>query len=345
MNTVVTVTPNPALDQTVCVENLALGEVNLAASLEFNAGGKGVNVAGCLADYGIETIATGLLGIDDSTAFDAMFAEKRILDRFVRIAGRPRINVKLVDTTRSETTDINLATSLPTAADVTALQLRIVELAVPGRWFVLAGSLPPGVEVSFYRSVTRALHAAGAHVALDTSGAPLADALAATEVAELPDLIKPNRAELEAALGLSFVDEDALIHAACELVERGIGHVVVSLGERGALGVTRAADDVSGVAPGGYEGWHAAPLHVPVASTVGAGDALVAGLIASLVEARPWPELGRRATAFAAGKLARVGPHLPDHPSLDALAAQVQVATFSVAATSRPTTPQQAVQT
>lgn len=358
MNTVVTVTPNPALDQTVCVDNLALGEVNLAASLEFNAGGKGVNVAGCLADYGIETIATGLLGSDDAAAFDALFTEKKIVDRFVRIAGRPRINVKLVDTARHETTDINLATSLPGAADVAALQQRIVELAAPGRWFVLAGSLPPGVEVSFYRRVTRALHAVGARVALDTSGAPLADALAATDAEELPDLIKPNRAELEAALGRTFADEDALVHAACELVERGIAHVVVSLGERGALGVMRAsgasaalhasnaahAATASGSAAG-YAGWHAAPLRVPVASTVGAGDALVAGLIASLVEARPWAELGQRATAFAAAKLARVGPHLPDHPTLDALAARVQVASFSVAADARRVTPHQAVPT
>jgi 1-phosphofructokinase len=113
------------------------------------------------------------------------------------------------------------------------------------------------------------------------------------------------------------------------------------------LGVTRAssaasASTGSNAAPE-YAGWHAAPLRVPVASTVGAGDALVAGLIASLVEARPWHELGRRATAFAAAKLARVGPHLPDRPSLDALAAQVQVATFSVAADARHVTQHQAV--
>ncbi|AXE94880.1 1-phosphofructokinase family hexose kinase [Paraburkholderia terricola] len=339
MKTVVTVTPNPALDQTVRVANLALGEVNLAASLEFNAGGKGVNVAGCLADYGMTTIATGLLGAEDAAAFDAMFADKHIVDRFVRIAGRPRINVKLVDTARNETTDINLATSLPGAADVDALERRVVELAEPGRWFVLAGSLPPGVDVSFYRRITRALHAAGARVALDTSGAPLADALRAGEPDGLPDLVKPNRAELEAALGRSLADDDALIHAACELVERGIAYGVVSLGERGALGVTRASGDKTSA----YEGWRAAPLRVPVSSTVGAGDALVAGLVASLIEARPWPSVGQRATAFAAGKLARVGPHLPDHASLDALAAQVELVTFSVAANPPRVTQHQAV--
>ncbi|CAB3730024.1 1-phosphofructokinase family hexose kinase [Paraburkholderia rhynchosiae] len=352
MNTVVTVTPNPALDQTVRVANLALGEVNLAASLEFNAGGKGVNVAGCLADYGIATIATGLLGSDDAAAFDAMFADKHILDRFVRIAGRPRINVKLVDTARHETTDINLATSLPSAADVEALEQRVVELAAPGRWFVLAGSLPPGVDVSFYRRLTRSLHRAGACVALDTSGAPLADVLAASAAGDMPDLVKPNRAELEAALGRSLADDDALIEAACELVKRGIQYVVVSLGERGALGVTskqaQAQTRTQTQAPtqeraSAYEGWRAAPLRVPVASTVGAGDALVAGLVASLAEGHPWDAVGRRATAFAAGKLARVGPHLPDRATLDALAAQVELSTFSVAAHPLRVTQHQAV--
>jgi 1-phosphofructokinase len=333
MNTVVTVTPNPALDQTVSVANLALGEVNLAASLEFNAGGKGVNVAGCLADYGIATIATGLLGSVDSAPFDALFAEKRIVDRFVRVPGRARINVKLVDPARRQTTDVNLAAATPDVAHVAALAQRIVELAAPGRWFVLAGSLPPGVDVSFYRRVSAALHAAGARVALDTSGAPLADVLGATEPAELPDLVKPNRAELEAALGRRFDDEDALVQGACALVGRGIARVVVSLGERGALGVTRA----SGRA--GFAGWHAAPLRVPVASTVGAGDALVAGLIASLVEGRTWDELGRRASAFAAAKLARVGPHLPERAHLDALAARVQLAAFEIAADARPAAP------
>ncbi|MFP3480326.1 1-phosphofructokinase, partial [Burkholderia sp. SIMBA_057] len=75
----------------------------------------------------------------------------------------------------------------------------------------------------------------------------------------------------------------------------------------------------------------------------GAGDALVAGLVASLIEARPWPSVGQRATAFAAGKLARVGPHLPDHASLDALAAQAELVTFSVAANPPRVTQHQAV--
>jgi 1-phosphofructokinase len=327
MKTVVTVTPHPALDQTVRVANLAPGEVNRAESLEVNAGGKGVNVAACLADYGLATIATGLLGEEDRGAFEALFAAKHITDRFVQVVGRARINVKLVDPARGETTDINLPAARVTPAEVDALAARLRELAAPGRWFVLAGSLPPGVDAGFYRRAIAALRGAGAQVALDTSGAPLAEALSAGPDA-LPDLIKPNREELAAALGHALESDDAVLEAACALVGRGIARVVVSLGARGALGVT--ADPGAGAAR--CRVFRATPPAVPVASTVGAGDALVAGLVAGLVEGRPWDEVGRRATAIAAAKLARVGPHLPGRTALDALAERVAVETYTVAA-------------
>ncbi|MCY0389050.1 1-phosphofructokinase family hexose kinase [Robbsia sp. Bb-Pol-6] len=343
---VVTVTVNPALDQTVCVNGLQTGAVNLGESLEFNAGGKGVNVASCLADYGLRTTVTGLLGRDDAQLFDALFASKRIDDRFVRVAGRPRINVKLVDLAHGQTTDINLASATPADADLLALEQAVLRLAAPGRWFVLAGSLPPGVDPGFYRRLTRTLRQAGARVALDTSGAPLTASLApglvpADDAASLPDLIKPNRAELEKLVGRALPDRTALEGAAAALLARGVACVVVSLGEDGAFGLQATpalnmpdATPHSTPAPTpqpatlAYAGFRASPLRVPVTSTVGAGDAFVAGLVASLIEGRAWPECGRRATAFAAGKLARVGPHLPSAAALDALAQQVHVETF-----------------
>lgn len=138
----------------------------------------------------------------------------------------------------------------------------------------------------------------------------------------LPDLIKPNHAELEAVLGQTLTDETALLDAARKLVTCGIDHVVISLGERGALGVARAATRL--------QVFRAQALTVPVASTVGAGDAFLAGLVASLLERRPWIECGRRASAFAAGKLARVGPHLPEAAVLDAFTAKVEIETFEL---------------
>lgn len=319
---VVTVTLNPALDQTVCVAPLRLGQVNRAQSLECTPGGKGVNVAACLADYGVPTLATGLLGRQGAQAFENLFAAKGVDERFVRVAGSTRLNIKLVDQMRNETTDINLASAPAQAAELAALEATLATLAAPGRWFVLAGSLPPGVEPDIYIRLTRHLHAAGAYVALDASDTALAASLAAGSRDALPDLIKPNHAELEAALGQTLTDEAALLEAAVALVRRGIDHVVISLGEQGALGVARAGTR--------WQVFRAQALTVPVASTVGAGDAFLAGLIASLLEARPWGECGRRASAFAAGKLARLGPHLPESAVLDALAARVELRTFEL---------------
>ncbi|PNB43163.1 1-phosphofructokinase, partial [Pseudomonas sp. FW305-130] len=77
-----------------------------AHTVRQNAGGKGVNVASCLADWGVPVTAHGLLGSDNAAPFDALFAEKLIEDRFIRIAGSTRVNLKIVDA--EGTTDINL---------------------------------------------------------------------------------------------------------------------------------------------------------------------------------------------------------------------------------------------
>lgn len=340
---VVTVTVNPALDQTVRVLGLTPGAVNRAESLTLNAGGKGVNVASCIADYGLPVAVTGLLGQDGAELFDALFADKGIEDRFVRVAGRPRVNVKLVDTVHGQTTDINLITAPPADVDLQSLKQAVLAMAAPGRWFVLSGSLPPGVDPRFYRALTRELKAVGARVVLDTSGAPLTASLAPydpafdgprasmasdfSEASLLPDLIKPNRSELEAFAGHPLSDA-AMIDAARRLIARGVRYVVISMGEHGAVGLAATADAPRG-SDADYLGFRAAPLSVPVASTVGAGDAFVAGLVASVVEGRSWADCGRWATAFAAGKLERVGPHLPPRPVLEALAAKVDVETFT----------------
>ena len=94
---VLTVTLNPALDQTITLDRLRLGEVHRARSVRIDAAGKGVNVASCLADWGVATAVTGVLGAGNATAFDALFAAKRIADGFVRRPGDTRINVKLLD--------------------------------------------------------------------------------------------------------------------------------------------------------------------------------------------------------------------------------------------------------
>jgi len=296
---VITVTLNPAIDQTVTLDGLYPGSVNLAKSVTSNAGGKGVNVASCLADWGTPVLATGLLGKSNSEPFEALFEAKGILDRFVRVPGSTRVNIKLADTRRNETTDINLPGLDVGEADLDRLLERLGDLTELGRDVVLAGSLPAGLPADSHARVVARLNKYGARVLLDTSGAPLTAALAAPREA-LPACIKPNRHELEQWAGRSLPTLDDVVSAAFELQQRGIEKVAVSLGEEGALFV---------------DGNSVLLASLPVinaVSTVGAGDALVAGLISAWRAGADAEGIARRSVAFAAAKLGRIGPHLPD---------------------------------
>ena len=103
-----TVTLNPAIDQTVRLAHLHPGQVHRARNSRDDAGGKGINVAACLADWGVPTTAMGVLGNGNDGVFSALFAERGIADACLRIPGRSRTNIKLVEEASGETTDINL---------------------------------------------------------------------------------------------------------------------------------------------------------------------------------------------------------------------------------------------
>ncbi|MDC7716641.1 1-phosphofructokinase [Vogesella sp. DC21W] len=313
---VITLTLNPALDQTVTVPLLRTGAVNLASEVHVNAGGKGVNVASCLADWGVPVVASGLLGRDNTTPFEDLFADKGIRDAFIRVGGSTRTNIKLVDASTLDTTDINLPGIQPSTGALAKLQLLLDEHIEQNSLAVLAGSLPAGVDDGCWAQYARQLRQLGARVVLDTSGPALQQALAPDA---LPWLIKPNQHELEQYLGRALPDLTAIAAAARQLQQRGIAVVVVSLGSAGAL---LCCDQGC---------WLAEPLQLDkLKSTVGAGDALVAGLVAALHATAPgqtpvWPEVLRLGMAFAAAKLAHIGPHLPDTGEVARLRARIQV--------------------
>ncbi len=311
---VVTVALNPALDQTIEIAGLQVGAVNRAVRMQVDVGGKAINVASCLADFGVRAAVAGQLGRDNAALFDELFQRKQIANHCCFLDGLTRINTKLVDTISGETTDLNMPGPELTPEAATALLdavlARLERLAESADWIVLSGSLPPGMPVEAYAIITRRAQAAGAAVLLDTSGAPLQAALAAG-----PRLLKPNQHELAELLHRPLDGLNAVVAAGRELLSRAPAPewVVVSLGGEGALFLTRE------------QSLHARPLPIAVTSTVGAGDAMVAGLVAARLEGRSLIETAQLATAFAAAKLTRLGPHLPPPEEVRALAKQVVV--------------------
>lgn len=305
---IATLTLHPAIDLTVSVPNFRAGQVNRAQSSQADPGGKGVNVASWLADYGFPVAVTGFLGVENDLIFRRLFEQKGIDDRFVRIAGSTRTGIKVVDPTTQSTTDINFPGQPPSEAELAQLTVIIEALATNCDWLVFSGSIPAGAPPTIYRDLIR--RAVGKNALLDTSGEAFRQAVAAT-----PTIIKPNVDELSEYLGRPLESEAHILAAAREFIELGIQTVVVSMGRQGALFVEAG------------EAVHAAPPQVVVESTVGAGDAMVAGIVAGKSRGLSLAECARLATAFSLDAITHVGSGMSSPEAVAAFVEQVAVRT------------------
>jgi len=304
---VVTITLNPAIDRTVTISNFTAGAVNRVESVRSHPGGKGVNVASALADHGHGVAVTGFLGRSNAGAFEELFSQKKIADHFVRIAGQTRIGIKITDPVRAETTDINFPGPAPTSEELSMLRWQIATLEA--EWFVVAGSLPPGVDPKIYREIIASLRQTGRKVLLDTSGEAFSLALEAG-----PTVVKPNIHEFEAFIGYPLSNEQEVVAAARTLIDRGIELVVISMGKEGACFIT-ATESVM-----------ARPPEIEVKSTVGAGDAMVAGILSGQLEKLSLGECARLATAFSIDSLSRLESGLGSRSAIESAMQKVTLA-------------------
>ncbi len=310
MARVLTVTLNPALDLTVQLPALRLGEVNRSDNLQVHAAGKGLNVAQVLADLGHQLTVTGFLGEANAQPFEQLFAARGFADEFVRVAGETRSNIKLAEAD-GRITDINGPGLEVGAAQRDELLARLERLVPGHELVVVAGSLPRGVEVPWFVELLQQLARLGARVALDTSGAALRGGLALS-----PWLIKPNEEELAQARDLDPADAQALADEARRLNAR-IEHVVMSQGAAGVSWFSPAA------------AWHAQPPKVRVVSTVGAGDSLLAGMLHGLLAGWPAERTLAHATAIAAQAVGQIGFGITDRAQLAELEAAVRLQPLS----------------
>jgi 1-phosphofructokinase len=307
MAKILTLTLNPALDLTVELPRLDAGQVNRSDEMHTHAAGKGVNVAQVLADLGHQLTVSGFLGEDNLQAFETLFAKRGFVDAFIRVPGETRSNIKVAEQD-GRITDINGPGPVVDAAAQQALLDRLVQIAPGHDAVVVAGSLPRGVTAQWLRELIERLNQLGLKVALDSSGEALREALKAS-----PWLIKPNTEELADALGCEVVSHTAEAQAAARLHAQGIEHVVISHG----------ADGVNWFSVG--SALHATPPKVSVASTVGAGDSLLAGMLHGLLSADTPEQTLRTATAIAAMAVTQIGFGIHDRAQLAQLEQGVRV--------------------
>ncbi|GAB2870639.1 1-phosphofructokinase family hexose kinase [Streptomyces deserti] len=280
---ILTVTLNTALDITYRVRALRPHASHRVSEVTERPGGKGVNVARVLAALGHEVTVTGFTGgTTGREVQDRLTATPGLVDALVPVTGATRRTIAVVDERTGDTTQLNEPGPAITPAEWSAFQEAYEDLLASASVVALCGSLPPGVPVGAYAGLVRTARAAGVPVLLDTSGEALRRGVAAR-----PDIIKPNAEELAELTG-----SHEPLRATLDARRRGARTVVASLGAEGLLAAT----------PEGR--WRATPPAHVRGNPAGAGDSVVAGLLAGLVERLPWPDRLARAAALSAATVA-----------------------------------------
>jgi 1-phosphofructokinase len=314
---IVTVTPNPSIDRTVTLTGpLTRGAVHRVSSVTSEPGGKGVNVARALTLAGLDAVA-----VLPAPAADPMVAAldaSAVPFRFVPTTGAVRTNLAITEHDGT-TTKLNEPGAALDPAALDALTRSVTATAESAAWVVLSGSLPPGVPDHWYADVVALLEPYPCRVAIDTSEGPLA-ALVESFDRAAADLIKPNAEELAGVLGYSPQaleaavaqgDPEPVVSAARQLVDRGARAVLATLGAAGAVLVDETGS------------WMAAPPPIVARSTVGAGDASLAGYLRAHVGGAVPPERLQMAVAYGSAAAALPGSALPTPEQIDLNAVRV----------------------
>jgi len=287
---IATVTLNPALDKSVTIPGFAAGRTNRASMGRVEPGGKGINVAKALKQLGCPVVALGFLAASDGRIIADALACSGIPGDFVSVPGETRVNLKIKDPLTGVETEINEPGFRVEAGHLRALERKIEEMAAQCAVMVFSGSLPPGAPPDVYAGFIRIARRHGARTILDTNGVALKYGIEAA-----PDLIKPNLAEAEEALGEAIEGEQQLVRAARRLLALGPRTVVISMGADGALAAS----------PG--ELWRAHPPSIKASSSTGAGDAMVAALAFAMTLELPLADALRLAMGAAAASVATDG--------------------------------------
>ena len=301
-----TVTLNPALDKTITVAGLRANEVNRALTVRQDPGGKGINVSKVLTRLGEPNLALGLCGGHTGQQIRQMLAQQEVACDFLEAPGETRTNLKIIDTKDHTNTDINEPGFHVGPDLLDAFLDSLLKRIQPGDLVVLSGSLPQGAPADTYARWIPLCRDRGARVFLDADGEPLRQALAAG-----PYLVKPNEAELERVAGHPLPTEQEQLEAARTLFACGVQKVVVSLGGRGALFLTRTS------------AWRAQALPVKVGSTVGAGDSMVAALAAAEQRGAAPEQAIRLSMATGAANVMVSGTQAAERPLIESLMPQV----------------------
>jgi 1-phosphofructokinase family hexose kinase len=315
---IITVTLNPAIDQTLVVPRFVAGDTIRVKSSRFDPGGKGINVSRVVQELGGQSVAMGFAPGGLGRYIEQTLEGQGIDTDFVHTRGETRTNITILDEGRHMHTILSDPGPTIDRESVATLRRRLKRRLHAGDWLVLAGSIPPPLTGEIYAELIHQAAEMGAHTVLDADGVALQAGAGA-----LPDIVKGNRRELERLLGRHLDDETSTLAAAKDVRKTGVHTVVVTRGREGAVAMTEE-ECLRGVAP-----------RVRAVSAVGSGDAFLAGVVLTLSRGEGMEDAMRLGIAAGTAAVLTLGTELCHRREVDILLPRVKVQEIAEPVSSR----------
>lgn len=303
-----TVTLNPAVDRELTVDAIAFDTVLRASGWRVDCGGKGFNVARMLKVLGDSSVALGFAAGKSGEMLEGKLQSLGIETDVIWVEGETRTNVSIVSAENGQYVKVNEPGPTITEGDLARLASKIGDRARAGDWWVLAGSLPPGVPPTYYSELIAIIQSAGAKVFLDTSDEALRQNCAAK-----PLLVKPNDEEAHELTGLPVSTKEEIATVGKAIAAMGPASVIISLGKEGAVLVDEG------------KAWFAASPKIVAANPIGAGDSMVAGIVWGLSRRDSMQDALCKGIACGAATASQKGTSLGSLEQVNQLLKEIQL--------------------
>ncbi len=292
---ITTITINPSLDKTYIIEDFKPYEINRARNIVYNAGSKGINVSRVLTQLCEKSVALGFVGGMYGDILLSHLKSEGIVEDFVRVQSSTRINIKIVDPVSVKVTEINERGEAVTDNNVNALFAKIEEWTQKSDAIVLSGSILPEMKTTVYTNIAKTVKGLGKPLFLDCGGSLLSDGMRGQ-----PYCVKCNLHEFTEMYGKQLTSDAQIVEVARKIIEeKDINRIIITMGDQGAIGVT--ADEALRVNP----------PSAAVSSTIGAGDAFMAGLVYAFVKGHNFSKQLIFGTSCATAKVAKEANNIP----------------------------------
>jgi 6-phosphofructokinase 2 len=291
---ILTITLNPTVDKSCAVDNIKPEKKLRCTAPKYEPGGGGINVSRGLSRLGIKSTALFLSGGRTGELLEQLLDDEGVVTSTISVAAETRENFIVVDKSHNEQYRFGMPGDAISTEEIAALSQKIDSLSPFPEIVILSGSLPDGIDAAYMASLVKEIKAKGAKVIADTSGEALAEVLK-----EGVYLLKPNLGELSLLTGREDLDNESADEAAKQLIDEGKAEVVVvSLGPQGAYLVSKG------------ECIHVPAPSVRKLSTVGAGDSMVAGMVAILANDGSHLDMARMGVACGSAATMSTGTGL-----------------------------------